>query len=578
MTNLFELYRSPEAPISHVNWAWNMYGAGVENIGRLGKPESLPVPSPASDQLLVRVDAVSLCLSDVKLITQGGKHPKLYDRDLAKEPTRLGHEVSLTVMQVGEKLQKQFQPGQRLAIQPDIYQNGKSTAYGYTIPGGLIQFHLIGDEVMQGDAGSYILPIDGEIGYAEAALTEPWACVTAAYTQRRRLTPKPGGAMWILGRPGDLTEYQFSAHLHAPATIIVTDIPAGLLSRIEKEVTTREAILIVRDNLPLMDYPALRREFGGGFDDIVYLDPRSAQCVSAAARLIARRGTFNLVGRTPLDGNPQIDVGRIHYDYTAYLGTCGSDIAAAYGEVRNRCELRSGGVAIFVGAGGPMGQMHLQRALEMPNGPATILATDVNDVRLDALRARFRPLARKCDKRLVISNSANESLYEFVMRETNQCGVDDSVVCVPSSKVMEETAQTLSHDGMLVLFAGVSNGTFASLNLSDVYLHNAQFTGTSGSALADQLSVIRSTLAGELSPNQSVAAIGGIEAALDGIRAMMAGRYPGKIIIFPQIRGLPLTSLPELKTTAPKVAEHLVAGDVWTRDTESALIEKFWKP
>ena len=75
-----------------------MYGAGLENIGRLGKPESLPVPSPSADQLLVRVDTVSLCLSDVKLIAQGGKHPKLYNRDLAKVPTRLGHEVSLTVM------------------------------------------------------------------------------------------------------------------------------------------------------------------------------------------------------------------------------------------------------------------------------------------------------------------------------------------------------------------------------------------------------------------------------------------------------------------------------------------------
>jgi threonine dehydrogenase-like Zn-dependent dehydrogenase len=225
-----------------------------------------------------------------------------------------------------------------------------------------------------------------------------------------------------------------------------------------------------------------------------------------------------------------------------------------------------------------MGQMHLQRALDMPKGPATILATDVDNVRLDALRARFDPLAQKCNKRLVISNSANESLHEFVMRETDDCGVDDSIVCVPSAKVMEEAAQVLKHDGMLVLFAGVPNGTFAALNLSDVYLHNAQFTGTSGSALADQLSVIRSTLAGELSPNQSVAAIGGMEAAQAGIRAMMEGRYPGKIIIFPQISGLPLTSISELKTVASKVAERLKDGDVWTRDAESALIETYWKP
>ncbi len=99
MASLFDLYRSPEAPIASTNWARNMYGAGVENIGREGCPECLHVPQPAPDQILVRVDAVSLCLSDVKLIKQGGKHPKLYNRDLAVEPTRLGHKVALTVIQ-----------------------------------------------------------------------------------------------------------------------------------------------------------------------------------------------------------------------------------------------------------------------------------------------------------------------------------------------------------------------------------------------------------------------------------------------------------------------------------------------
>src|SRR5204863_5104939 len=140
------------------------------------------------------------------------------------------------------------------------------------------------------------------------------------------------------------------------------------------------------------------------FDDIVLLDPRSATEVSAAARLIARRGTFNLVGREPLDGPPDIDLGRIHYDYTAYLGNPGPDIAASYGETHNRSELKAGGVALFVGAGGPMGQMHVQRALELPGGPATIIATDVNTARLDILAQFFAPLAEQYGKRLLTIN------------------------------------------------------------------------------------------------------------------------------------------------------------------------------
>jgi len=80
-------------------------------------------------------------------------------------------------MRVGAGLEGRFQPGQRLALQPDIYQQGRSTAYGYTIPGGLTQYHLIGPEVLDAEGKSYVLPLPGDLGYAETALTEPWACV-----------------------------------------------------------------------------------------------------------------------------------------------------------------------------------------------------------------------------------------------------------------------------------------------------------------------------------------------------------------------------------------------------------------
>ena len=146
------------------------------------------------------------------------------------------------------------------------------------------------------------------------------------------------------------------------------------------------------------------------------------------------------------------------------------------------------------------------------------------------------------------------------------------------SIVMADAATLMAPDGMLVLFAGVPNGTLAPLNLSAVYLHNAQFTGTSGSTLDDQATVIRKTSAHELSPNRSVAAIGGMDAARDGIRAMMEGRYPGKIVIFPQISGLPLIGLAELKDAYPDVASRLGPGDVWTPAAEHALIERFWQP
>ncbi len=246
----------------------------MENIGRNGRPEQFPIPEPGDDQLLVRIDSVGMCFSDVKLIKQGGNHPKLYNRDLAQEPTRLGHEVSLTVIEVGQNLRDRYHHGQRLAVQPDIYQNGKSTAYGYTVPGGLIQYHVIGAEVLDTDAGACLLPLEGEMGYAESSLLEPWGCVVASYTQRRRLEPKAGGIMWIVGQPGDTREYTFSAGLDAPATIVLTDAPPA----VKALVAQTKAVVIERNGLQPADYAALKDELTGGkgFDDIVVLDPRSA--------------------------------------------------------------------------------------------------------------------------------------------------------------------------------------------------------------------------------------------------------------------------------------------------------------
>ena len=96
--------------------------------------------------------------------------------------------------------------------------------------------------------------------------------------------------------------------------------------------------------------------------------------------------------------------------------------------------------------------------------------------------------------------------------------------------------------------------------------------------LADQAMVIAKTVSGDLSPNRSVAAVGGMEAARDGVAAMMEGRYPGKVVIFPQISGLPLLGLDELRERYPTVADKLADGDVWTAEAEAALVETFWQP
>ena len=577
MGEKYQAYRSLNYNLPEESWAWNLYGAGLENMGRDGAAEPFSVLEPNDDQLLVRIDSIGVCFSDVKILKQGGSHPKLYNRDLAVEPTRLGHEVSLTIVKAGKNLQDKYQPGQRLAVQPDIYQQGKSTAYGYTIPGGLIQYHLIGDEVLKTDAGACLLPVEDELGYAESSLLEPWGCVIAAYTQRRRLTPKQGGIMWIIGQPGDPTTYTFSAGLDAPATIVLSDVPDS----VKALVASTQAKVIECNGPTPADYESISKDLtnGAGFDDIVILHPTSAGAVSRTARFIARRGTCNLVGKQPLDGLAQVDLGRLHYDYIAFIGNNGTDIAASYGEERNRCELRPGGSTVFIGAGGPMGQMHVQRALELPEGPKLVIATEISDERLQTLSDMFTPLAEKNGRQLLFfnPNTSKLSFHDFVMEATQNQGADDVVVSVPVAGLMEEGDTVMKPDGMLVLFAGVPNGTMGAVNLSNVYLSNAQYTGTSGLTIDDQASVMMRRLAGTLSPGRSVAAIGGLETAAQAIESVIEGKYPGKVVIFPQIRNLPLTGLKELGERLPEVAEKLGEDLMWTNEAEEALIETMWE-
>ena len=137
-----EDYRAGRQDLPTHMLRWHLYGAGLENLGREGLPEQVPVPSYGADELLVRQDACGLCFSDTKVIGLGHNHPRMTGRDLATDPVTLGHEVSCTVVGVGEKLADKFHIGDRFTVQADVFYRGKSMAYGYAISGGLAEYSV----------------------------------------------------------------------------------------------------------------------------------------------------------------------------------------------------------------------------------------------------------------------------------------------------------------------------------------------------------------------------------------------------------------------------------------------------
>ncbi len=549
--------------------AWPLYGAGLENLGRNGRPETWPVPHPAPDQVLVRSDAVGLCYSDVKILRQGGNHPRLYGRNLAERPIVQGHEVALTVVEVGEAWRDTFVPGQRFALQADIYYRGRNLAYGYVFHGGLSQYNLLGPAALDGDEGCYAIPVPGDMGYAEVALTEPWACVVAAFVPRRRLHIRKDGVTWLVGRPGLAGEYTLGSALDhgLPRRVVATDVPDSLLAQIAWPEITR------RDGVAPEDYEALAQELApGGFDDIIVLDP-TPEVLDRLPAVIASGGLINLVGERPLGRPVAVDVGRVHYD-----GTRGPDISTAYGETRNRTDVVPGGTAWIVGGGGPMGRMHLQRLLEMPRGPRRIIVSETNMARHPELVADFGPLAERRGIELTIVNpklmAAGE--HEAALAAAHEGrGFDDVVVVVANVAAVESAARHLAPHGLLVVFGGLARGTVAQLDLSNVYRGGMQVTGSAGSTIHDQAAVLERVAAGHLSTASAVAAIGGLDAAAGGMQGLMDGRFPGKMVIYPQVPSFPLTALADLKGVAPAVYDLLDAQGQWTRAAEAEFLRQY---
>jgi threonine dehydrogenase-like Zn-dependent dehydrogenase len=213
----------------------------------------------------------------------------------------------------------------------------------------------------------------------------------------------------------------------------------------------------------------------------------------------------------------------------------------------------------------------------MANGPRTVIVTNRGQARLADLQVSFAPLAEAQGRHLIALNpqAEPERLAQVIAAHSGGRGCDDIVVIAPDVALMAEAARHLAADGMLALFAGVPLGNTVPLPLDQVARHGAQFTGTSGSSLADQQRVIARILAGDLAPARSVAAVGGLTAAAAGLQAVLERLYPGKVMLYPQLLDLPLLSLAELEHAAPPVYAKLGPNQSWTAQAEQALFEHF---
>jgi len=528
------------------------------------RPQRIPMYRPGPGETLCKVQAICLCFSDCKIIHQGGSHLRLFNRDLAKEPNIPGHEACLEVVQLGEGAEEKYgvRVGERYAIQADIYVDGVSHAYGYFHRGALEQYTCLPEEVLDNDRGNCLIPIDAErldggpfvksdLGCAEAALAEPWGCVAAKIEYRKAI--KPGGTTWLIGATrGDINEVREAAQ--TAGRLLLTGGDAAKLARqVEADV--------------IDDVSALRAAAGDGSVDDIIVKEASVEVVEAAADAMAPHAVMLL---PPFEegAHASLDIGAIHYRGLYFIGHTEATLAASYAKPR-RTRLKDGGRAMFVGAGGPMGQIWLQTALDSPQPPRSMLVTDIDNDRLEHLEELFRPQAEAKGIEIHFANPLKTDIASLVEPQS----LDDVVGLCPVWEPMQQMERYVAPDGVINVFAGIKAGTKGPVDLGMIAHRGVTIIGNSGSAVEDLTGVVVGALRGELRPNTSVAVIGPLARVWEAVRRVMYRETSGKICIFPELDLPDLIPLSELASYFPTVAAKLHPHGFWTREAEEELFK-----
>jgi threonine dehydrogenase-like Zn-dependent dehydrogenase len=528
------------------------YAVQLVGPGQLQLNPAKAVLRPGPRQVLAQVECVGLCFSDLKLLKQFDQHPRKstvargLTADILKEmpnyvpgslPTVPGHEVTCRIIAVGDQV-KHHRVGERCLVQTDyrdLPTAASASAFGYNFEGALQEYVLMDERVIVDPSGErFLIPVNEELAASAVALVEPWACVEDSYVNLERQTIKPGGRLLI----------------------VAEDLAGALIDRLPLDAAGGPAEVWRKTPAEAGSVP------NESCDDIVYLGADKTTLEILNDKLAAR-GIINVVlGGQRIGAPVNVGVGRVHYGMTRWIGTVGSDPGAAYRNIPRTGEIRPGDSVVVVGAGGPMGQMHVIRAVCSGIKDVRVVGTDMDDARLASLQQKAEPFARANGVPMNMVNTAREPLAD----RFSYFALMAPVPALVASSIRD------SQPGCIInIFAGIPAPTKHELDL-DTYLANRCFMfGTSGSTIRDMKIVLEKVTTGQLNTNCSVDAVSGMAGATDGIAAVENRTLAGKIIVYPMLHDLGLIPLVDLPQRFPTVAAKLDRGQ-WTKAAEDELL------
>jgi L-iditol 2-dehydrogenase len=265
--------------------------------------EPVAVPQIQSGDILVRVKVALTCGTDVKVFRRG------YHARMIVPPAVFGHELAGDVVAVGENVGK-FSVGQRVVaansapcnrcyfcrrglenLCEDLLFNNGAYAEYIRIPARIVE------------RNTYLIP--PHVGYQDAALVEPLACVVRGWEETG---PRAGDTVAIIGLGPIGLMFVKLAKLYGCRVVAVgrrrTQLDRAAALGADEPIAAEDGWSPVR---------TVRELTAGRGVDIAIEAVGKPQTWEWAVNMVRRGGTVNFFGGCPNDTKVDIDTALLHY-------------------------------------------------------------------------------------------------------------------------------------------------------------------------------------------------------------------------------------------------------------------------
>jgi L-iditol 2-dehydrogenase len=272
--------------------------------------EEAPEPVAGPGELKIRVRNCSTCGTDAKIFKFGHHH--------IRPPRVMGHEIAGEVTGTGERVQV-------IAAIPcgtcEECRRGHLTvcanqeSMGYHYDGGFAEYLIVPAKVL---AVNGVNAIPDGVGYAEASVAEPLACVLNGQSLAR---VGAGDDVVVMGAGPIGCLHVRLARARGAGRVFLVDVNADRLAMAAELVRPDEVI----------DADAAGRVLkltGGRGADVVITAAASGAAQEEALRMVARQGRVSFFGGLPKDDPViRLDSNVVHYREVTIVGANGSSPA-----------------------------------------------------------------------------------------------------------------------------------------------------------------------------------------------------------------------------------------------------------